>query len=181
MKGREIRKAETVHGNDIPGIQSHEAEGCPEKRRAPDEDFRIGKKERRQRALEMIRTVGLEEKVKTYPSELSGGQKQRLAIARALTMRPKVLLCDEATSALDPKITLEILNLLQDINIRTGITIIIITHEMDVIEKICSRVAIIDNGKLSETGEVTQILQTLKASRQSVWSFLQRKRKCRST
>jgi D-methionine transport system ATP-binding protein len=157
MKGREIRKARQSMGMIFQGFNLMKQKDALRNVELPMKISGIGKKERRQRALEMIRTVGLEEKVKAYPSELSGGQKQRLAIARALTMRPKVLLCDEATSALDPKITLEILNLLQDINIRTGITIIIITHEMDVIEKICSRVAIIDNGKLSETGEVTQI------------------------
>lgn len=117
----------------------------------------IGHRERKERALEMLRLVGLEEKAAAHPSQLSGGQKQRVAIARALSMDPKVLLCDEATSALDPKITEEILNLLKKINQEMKLTIVIITHEMSVVEKICDRVAIIDNGKLAELGEVEEI------------------------
>lgn len=117
----------------------------------------INHKERKQRALEMLKVVGLEEKAKAYPAQLSGGQKQRVAIARALTMEPTVLLCDEATSALDPKITDEILKLLQRINKSMGITIVMITHEMSVVEKICDRVAIINQGKLAEIGKVNDI------------------------
>lgn len=117
----------------------------------------IGKKERKEKALEMLRLVGLEDKALVYPAQLSGGQKQRVAIARALSLNPKVLLCDEATSALDPKITEEILTLLKEINQKLKITIIIITHEMQVVEKICQRVAIIHNGKVAEIGEVEKI------------------------
>ncbi|MDD5995074.1 MAG: ATP-binding cassette domain-containing protein [Clostridiales bacterium] len=113
--------------------------------------------ERKKRAMEMLRLVGLEDKAKVYPSQLSGGQKQRVAIARALSVNPKVLLCDEATSALDPKITEEILDLLKEINQKMKLTIIIITHEMSVIEKICHRVAIIHKGKLAELGPVDEI------------------------
>lgn len=123
----------------------------------------IPKAERHAKALEMLKIVGLESKEKAYPSELSGGQKQRLAIARALAMEPKVLLCDEATSALDPGITLEILDLLKDINEKTGITIVIITHEMDVVEKICDRVAILDYGRLQEVGKVGDIFTSPKS------------------
>lgn len=115
------------------------------------------RRERRDKALEMLKIVGLEDKADVYPAQLSGGQRQRVAIARALTMEPKVLLCDEATSALDPKITDEILKLLQSINKSMGITIVMITHEMTVVEKICDRVAIIDNGKLVEIGRVKDI------------------------
>jgi len=115
------------------------------------------KKVMRARAEEMLRVVGLEDKADAWPNELSGGQKQRVAIARALTTEPKVLLCDEATSALDPKITEEILDLLKDINRRMSLTVVIITHEMSVVEKICDRVAIIDHGKLAEIGDVRQI------------------------
>lgn len=117
----------------------------------------ISKEQRRKKALEMLQIVGLEDKAKAYPNQLSGGQKQRVAIARALVTNPKVLLCDEATSALDPKITEEILELLQSINKKLNLTIVIITHEMDVIEKICHRVAIIEQGKLVETGDVKDI------------------------
>lgn len=117
----------------------------------------VPKKERKERALEMLRIVGLEDKASAYPAQLSGGQRQRVAIARALSTNPKVLLCDEATSALDPKITEEILNLLKDINTNMGLTIVIITHEMKVIEKICDRVAIVDYGRVVEMGDVKQI------------------------
>ena len=115
------------------------------------------RRDQRKKALEMLKLVGLEEKASVYPSQLSGGQRQRVAIARALTMEPKVLLCDEATSALDPKITDEILKLLQSINRSMGITIVMITHEMSVVEKICDRVAIIDKGRLAEIGQVKEI------------------------
>ena len=124
---------------------------------------KVGRKERKRIALEMLKVVGLEEKSGSYPAQLSGGQKQRVAIARALTVNPKVLLCDEATSALDPKITEEILRLLQEINRTRGLTVIIITHEMSVVEKICDRVAIIDKGKLAEVGEVKEIFTTPKS------------------
>ncbi|MCM1246333.1 MAG: methionine ABC transporter ATP-binding protein [Roseburia sp.] len=117
----------------------------------------ISRTERKNRALEMLRLVGLEEKAYAHPAQLSGGQKQRVAIARALSMNPKVLLCDEATSALDPKITEEILALLKKINQTMKLTVVIITHEMSVVEKICDRVAIINNGKLAELGEVEEI------------------------
>lgn len=117
----------------------------------------MNRHERKKRAYEMLRLVGLEEKASVHPAQLSGGQKQRVAIARALSMNPKVLLCDEATSALDPKITEEILNLLKDINQKMKLTIVIITHEMSVVEKICDRVAIVDKGKLAEMGPVEEI------------------------
>lgn len=109
------------------------------------------------RVKELLEIVGLADKAGAYPSQLSGGQKQRVAIARALAANPKVLLCDEATSALDPMTTDSILDLLKQINQQMGITIVIITHEMEVIRKICSRVAIIDGGVIAEQGEVTEI------------------------
>ncbi len=118
---------------------------------------KVDKKKCRERAYEMLKVVGLEEKANVYPAQLSGGQRQRVAIARALSMNPKVLLCDEATSALDPKITEEILTLLKKINQEMKVTVVVITHEMSVIEKICDRVAIIDHGKLAELGEVKSI------------------------
>ena len=124
---------------------------------------RVGRKERKETAHEMLKVVGLEDKAKSYPAQLSGGQRQRVAIARALTVSPKVLLCDEATSALDPKITEEILALLQEINKTRGLTVIIITHEMSVVEKICDRVAIIDKGELAEVGEVREVFTSPKS------------------
>ena len=115
------------------------------------------KERARQRAAELLELVGLSERANSYPSQLSGGQKQRVAIARALASDPKVLLCDEATSALDPSTTESILSLIKDINTRLGITAVIITHEMSVIEKICSHVAIIAGGKIAETGLVEEV------------------------
>ncbi len=115
------------------------------------------KKEARERAKELLEIVDLSEKAKAYPSQLSGGQKQRVAIARALAMNPKILLCDEATSALDPTTTKSILKLLKEINVKYGITIVIITHEMTVVQEICSHVAIIDRGMLAESGLVEDV------------------------
>lgn len=123
----------------------------------PMEISGVPKKKARERARELLQLVELEEKAHAYPAQLSGGQRQRVAIARALAMDPLVLLCDEATSALDPMTTQSILALLQDINNRLGITIVLITHEMQVIRQICTQVAIIDNGRIAEQGNVTDI------------------------
>ena len=120
------------------------------------------KAEAKKRALELLDIVGLPDKADAYPAQLSGGQKQRIAIARALASDPKVLMCDEATSALDPTTTRSILRLIQDINRRLGITAIIITHEMSVIEEICSHVAILDHGQVAESGTVEDIFSNPK-------------------
>ena len=112
----------------------------------------VSRAKAKKRALELLETVGLPDKAKAYPSRLSGGQQQRVAIARALATDPKILLCDEATSALDPKTTESILDLIKDINKKLGITVIIITHQMSVVEKVCNKVAILDNGSIAEEG-----------------------------
>lgn len=117
----------------------------------------VPKAEREERVLELIDLVGLSERKNAYPSQLSGGQKQRVGIARALANNPKVLLCDEATSALDPETTNAILDLLVDINKKLGLTIILITHEMHVIRKICNRVAVMESGKVVEQGDVLDV------------------------
>ena len=122
----------------------------------------VPKKEAEERARELLRLVDLADREDAYPSQLSGGQKQRVAIARALANRPDVLLCDEATSALDPNTTNSILELLKKINREFGITVIVITHEMDVISRICDRVAIIDGGLIAESGEVSEIFMAPK-------------------
>ncbi len=111
----------------------------------------------KKRACELLELVGLENRMESYPSQLSGGQKQRVAIARALATNPAVLLCDEATSALDPATTDSILGLIKDINARFGITAVVITHEMSVIDKICSHVAIISKGVIVEQGLVEDV------------------------
>ena len=117
----------------------------------------------RKRAMELLETVGLPDKANAYPVQLSGGQKQRIAIARALASDPEVLLCDEATSALDPQTTDSILKLLQKINKERGITVVIITHQMSVIEQICHRVAILDHGEVAEIGDVESVFSNPKS------------------
>ncbi len=117
----------------------------------------VSKKEARERARELLKIVGLVDKEKSYPIQLSGGQQQRVAIARALATNPRVLLCDEATSALDPNTTSSILNLLKEINEKMGVTIIVITHEMRVIEHICNKVAVIDKSCIVEQGPVKEV------------------------
>ena len=124
----------------------------------------VNKKQAKERAMELLKLVGLEDRAKAYPAQLSGGQKQRVAIARAIATNPKVLLCDEATSALDPNTTKSILQLLKDINQKLGITVIVITHEMAVIEAICDKVAIIDKSHIAETGLVTDIFSEPKSN-----------------
>jgi ABC-type metal ion transport system, ATPase component len=113
--------------------------------------------ERRQRVDDILRLVGLEALRDSWPSRLSGGQKQRAGIARALVTQPEILLCDEATSALDPENTLAVLTLLKEINQRLGLTIVLITHEMDVIRTLCDRVAVLENGEIVEQGEVWRV------------------------
>ena len=115
------------------------------------------KSEVEQKVLSLLELVGLEDKVNSYPRQLSGGQKQRVAIARALANDPDVLLCDEATSALDPKTTYSILELLQKVNVQLGITIVIITHEMQVVKEICNKVAVMEEGEVIEQGSVLEI------------------------
>ena len=119
----------------------------------------VKKADAKKRARELLEIVGLSDKEKSYPSQLSGGQKQRVAIARALATDPKVLLCDEATSALDPTTTVQILELLAKINREMGVTIVVITHEMRVIEKICNRVAVIDASEIAEEGLVSEVFE----------------------
>ncbi|MCS0673221.1 methionine ABC transporter ATP-binding protein [Cytobacillus firmus] len=123
----------------------------------------VSRQERLKRVDELIKLVGLEGREDAYPSQLSGGQKQRVGIARALANNPKVLLCDEATSALDPQTTDSILELLVDINERLGLTIVLITHEMHVIRKICHRVAVMEGGRIVEIGPVLDVFRNPKA------------------
>lgn len=123
----------------------------------PLEVAKVDRKKAKARVSELLELVGLADKANSYPSQLSGGQKQRVAIARALATSPQVLLCDEATSALDPITTKAILNLLKDINQKLGVTIVIITHEMKVVEQVCDRVAIMSAGRVEEIGSVKEV------------------------
>ena len=119
----------------------------------------VASSERKKRAIELLDKVGLSDKANVYPSQLSGGQKQRVAIARVLANDPDILLCDEATSALDPETTQNILALLKSIHDSMGITIVIITHEMRVIQEICTNVAVLDNGVIQEQGSVEELFK----------------------
>ena len=124
----------------------------------------VKKSESRTRALELLKLVGLEDKADSYPSRLSGGQQQRVAIARALATDPDVLLCDEATSALDPQTTNSILDLIREINEKLKITVIVITHQMSVVENICRHVAIIEDGSVVESGSVEEVFASPKSA-----------------
>lgn len=123
----------------------------------------IPRKERRKKAMELLEKVGLAEKAEAYPSQLSGGQKQRVAIARVLANEPDILLCDEATSALDPETTKTILGQIKTIHDTMGITVVIITHEMKVIQEICSSVAVLENGEVQEIGTVSELFANPKS------------------
>ena len=123
----------------------------------------VKKSEAENRAAELLELVGLGDKLKAYPAQLSGGQQQRVAIARALATRPKILLCDEATSALDPQTTQAILSLIRDLHDRLGLTVIVITHQMSVVEQICTRVAILDRGAVAEEGVVSEVFASPKS------------------
>ena len=133
----------------------------------------VKRAEAREKAMELLRLVGLQDKALAYPAQLSGGQQQRVAIARALTTTPRVLLCDEATSALDPATTLSILDLIQDINQRLGITVVIITHQMSVVQRICRHVAILEHGRVAEQGTVSDVFTNpqSQAAKQLVFSL----------
>ena len=122
------------------------------------------KADARKRAQELLETVGLGDKARAYPAQLSGGQQQRVAIARALATDPKVLLCDEATSALDPNTTNAILELVRSINEKLGITVVIITHQMSVVESTCRHLAILDGGRVVERGEVSEVFSAPKSA-----------------
>ena len=130
----------------------------------PMEIAGVRKREAREKAKKYLDIVGLSEKAKAYPVQLSGGQKQRVAIARTLASNPRIILCDEATSALDPQTTGTILSLLKQINKDYGITVVVITHEMRVVEEICDRVAVLDHGKLAEIGPVKDVFDNPKTN-----------------
>ena len=125
----------------------------------PMEIVGVRKSEAKKKALEYLKIVGLEDRASSYPSQLSGGQKQRVAIARVLASDPEILLCDEATSALDPETTKSILKLIKDINNKYGITVVLITHEMAVIQEICSRCVVLEDGKLMEENTVEELFR----------------------
>ena len=157
LSPRELRKARKSIGMIFQGFHLLMQRTALENVCFPLELAGVKRAEARRRALELLELVELPDKAGAYPVQLSGGQKQRVAIARALASEPRVLLCDEATSALDPKTTRAILELLRKLNRELGVTLVIITHEMRVVEQICSRVAILDGGEIRETGPVSEV------------------------
>lgn len=159
ITGSELRKARQEIGMIFQHFNLLWSRTVRENIEFPLEIAGVDKAKRRKRVDELIHLVGLEGRGDAYPSQLSGGQKQRVGIARALANNPQVLLCDEATSALDPETTDQILDLLLDINKRLGLTIVLITHEMHVIRKICNRVAVMEKGKIVETGPVLDVFR----------------------
>lgn len=160
-KLREIRRSVTMI---FQGFNLLMQRNCLKNVCFPLELQGVKKDKAEKKALELLELVGLKEKALSYPAQLSGGQQQRVAIARALATNPKILLCDEATSALDPKTTYSILELIRKINKSLGITVIIITHQMNVIEGICSDVAILEGGKIVESGRVQDIFSCPKST-----------------
>ena len=157
MKEAQIRKARQSMGMIFQQFNLLAQRNVLQNVCFPMEIAGVSRAEAKKRAEELLALVGLEDRMKAYPAQLSGGQKQRVAIARAMATNPRVLLCDEATSALDPNTTKSILQLLKKINREMGITVIMITHEMAVIESICDRVAIIADSRIAEMGKVSEI------------------------
>ncbi len=157
LSARELRQARRKISMIFQGFHLLMQRTCLQNVCFPMELEGVPAKKAQARARELLGLVGLAEKAGAYPSQLSGGQKQRVAIARALATDPDVLLCDEATSALDPKTTREILALIRDINRRLGVTVVIITHDMKVIEEICSKVVILNQGRIAESGTVEEV------------------------
>lgn len=151
---REIRRSITMI---FQGFNLLMQRNCLKNVCFPMELAGIPAREAEARAKELLELVGLGDKLKAYPAQLSGGQQQRVAIARALATHPRILLCDEATSALDPQSTQSILALIRDIHDKLGLTVIVITHQMSVVEQICTQVAILDNGAVAEVGPVSEV------------------------
>ena len=159
IKGAELRKARMEISMIFQHFNLLWSRTVSENIEFPLEIAGVPSNKRKKRVKELVSRVGLEGRENAYPSQLSGGQKQRVGIARALANNPKVLLCDEATSALDPQTTDDILELLVDINKRLGLTIVLITHEMHVIRKICHRVAVMEKGQVVESGQVLDVFK----------------------
>ncbi|MFF7858222.1 ATP-binding cassette domain-containing protein [Streptomyces sp. NPDC007904] len=158
--GRELRQARSRIGMVFQHFNLLSSRTVQDNVELPLEILGTSGKERSRKALELLDLVGLADKAKAYPAQLSGGQKQRVGIARALAGDPKVLLSDEATSALDPETTRSILSLLRDLNRQLGLTVLLITHEMDVVKSICDSAALMEKGRIVESGTVSDLLAT---------------------
>ena len=164
LSERELRAARRSMGMIFQQFNLLMQRSCLKNVCFPMELAGVKKADAEKRAKELLEMVGLPDKANAYPAQLSGGQKQRIAIARALATNPKVLLCDEATSALDPNTTHSILTLIKDINQKLGITVVVITHQMSVVEEICDSVAILDGGVVMEEGSVQEIFANPKTA-----------------
>ncbi|MFD4608680.1 methionine ABC transporter ATP-binding protein [Streptomyces sp. NPDC088337] len=158
--GKELRRARSRIGMVFQHFNLLSSRTVQDNVELPLEILGTSGKERSRRALELLDLVGLADKARAYPAQLSGGQKQRVGIARALAGDPKVLLSDEATSALDPETTRSVLQLLRDLNRQLGLTVLLITHEMDVVKSVCDSAALMENGRIVESGTVTELLAT---------------------
>lgn len=163
LSNKELRKKRRDIGMIFQGFNLLMQKTALENVLFPLKLAKVPKKEAEERAMELLRLVDIEDKKNAYPAQLSGGQKQRVAIARALVTRPSVLLCDEATSALDPNTTDQILRLIKELSDKMNVTVIIITHEMKVVEQICSRVAIISDSRIVEQGPVNEVFKRPKS------------------
>ncbi|MFJ2515298.1 methionine ABC transporter ATP-binding protein [Streptomyces griseoviridis] len=158
--GRELRRARSRIGMVFQHFNLLSSRTVQDNVELPLEILGHAGRDRSRKALELLDLVGLADKAKSYPAQLSGGQKQRVGIARALAGDPKVLLSDEATSALDPETTRSILRLLRDLNRQLGLTVLLITHEMDVVKSVCDSAALMENGRIVESGTVGELLAT---------------------
>ncbi|WP_066956454.1 methionine ABC transporter ATP-binding protein, partial [Streptomyces lushanensis] len=158
--GKELRRARSAIGMVFQHFNLLSSRTVKDNVELPLEILGVTRQERARRALELLDLVGLADKAASYPAQLSGGQKQRVGIARALAGDPKVLLSDEATSALDPETTRSILQLLRDLNQQLGLTVLLITHEMDVVKRICDSAALMQKGRIVESGTVGELLAT---------------------
>ncbi|MFB7244899.1 methionine ABC transporter ATP-binding protein [Streptomyces populi] len=158
--GRELRRARTRIGMVFQHFNLLSSRTVQENVELPLDILGLTRRERGRKALQLLDLVGLSDKAGSYPAQLSGGQKQRVGIARALAGDPKVLLSDEATSALDPETTRSILQLLRDLNRQLGLTVLLITHEMDVVKTVCDSAALMDKGRIVESGTVSELLAT---------------------
>ncbi|MFF0752285.1 methionine ABC transporter ATP-binding protein [Streptomyces sp. NPDC004267] len=158
--GKDLRRARSSIGMVFQHFNLLSSRTVKDNIELPLEILGVSGAERSRRALELLDLVGLADKAKAYPGQLSGGQKQRVGIARALAGEPKVLLSDEATSALDPETTRSILQLLRDLNQQLGLTVLLITHEMDVVKTICDSAALMQKGRIVESGTVGELLAT---------------------
>ncbi|MFD3439326.1 methionine ABC transporter ATP-binding protein [Streptomyces sp. NPDC058685] len=158
--GKQLREARSRIGMVFQHFNLLSSRTVQDNVELPLEILGISGRERSRKALELLDLVGLADKAKAYPSQLSGGQKQRVGIARALAGDPKVLLSDEATSALDPETTRSILHLLRDLNRQLGLTVLLITHEMDVVKTVCDSAALMEQGRIIESGTVSELLAT---------------------